>query len=166
MRKLHFISLLLFGCLGLLGCPYESQVPISHPTIPVDARLLGNWSCKDESYNSYTVTKASSNEYHIVQHNISNTSRYKGHLSEVKGAMFMNLFSDSTKAYYLYKVKMDSAGSRFTLIPISEKLSDHFGSVDGLRNYVEKNMNFQSFYSEQDKLEYEKQEGSKPTALN
>jgi len=78
----------------------------------------------------------------------------------------MNLYSDSTKSYYLYRVKMDTTARRFTLIPISNNLPDHFGSVEGLRNYVEKNMNFQSFYNENDKAEYEKLDGSKPTALN
>jgi len=166
MRKLKFLTVLSVCCLGLFGCPYESQVPITHPTIPVDTRMLGKWSSKDEVYNTYTVTKASPVEYHIVQQNISNTSRYKGHLSEIKGSYFMNLYSDSTKSYYLYRVKMDTTARRFTLIPISNNLPDHFGSVEGLRNYVEKNMNFQSFYNENDKAEYEKLDGSKPTALN
>jgi len=166
MRKVKFLSLLIICCLGLFGCPYESQVPISRPEIPVDNKFLGKWSSKDEVYNTYTVTKASHVEYHIVQQNISNTTLYKGHLSEVKGSFFMNLFSDSTKSYYLYKVKMDSAGSRFTLTPIAENLPDHFGSIDGLKNYVEKNMNFQSFYNESDRIEYQKEEGTTTTALN
>jgi len=166
MRKLTYYSLLAICCLGLFGCPYESQVPISGPTIPVDNRLLGNWSSKDEVYNTYTVTKASPTEYHIVQHNISNTSYYRGHLSEVRNTLFMNLYSDSTKSYYLYKVKMDPAGARFTLVPLSESLPDHFGSMDGLKTYLEKNMNFQSFYNEQDRAEYEKQNNSQPTARN
>jgi hypothetical protein len=103
-------------------------------------------------------------EYSIVQKNISSTSRFKGFLSEVKGSMFMNVYSDSTRSYYLYRVKIDPSANRFTLVPLSENLPDHFGSVDGLRNYLEKNMNFQSFYNEADKAEFEK--ADEPTALN
>jgi hypothetical protein len=128
--------------------------------------MLGKWTSKDEVYNTYTVTKASPSEYHIIQHNISSTSRYKGHLSEVRGTLFMNLYSDSTKSYYLYRVRLDTTGSRFTLIPVAANLPDHFGSVDALRSYVEKNMNFKSFYNEADKADYEKLEASKPTARN
>lgn len=166
MNKLKFFCLLCISCLGLFGCPYESQVPITHPTIPVDSRLLGTWSSKDEVYNTYTVAKASPLEYNITQHNISNTSRFRGHLSEVKGTLFMNVYSDSTKSYYLYRVKMDSTAKKFTLIPLAKNLPDHFGSVDGLRNYVEKNMSFKSFYSEADIIEYEKSDALKPTAMN
>ena len=166
MRKFKLLSLLSVCCLGLFGCPYESQVPISQPFIPVDNRLLGKWGSKDEVYNTYIVSKASPTEYHIIQHNISSTSKYKGHLSEVKGAVFMNLYSDSLRSYYLYRVKMDSTGNRFTFIPVSQHLSDHFGSTDGLKNYVEKNMGFQSFYDDEDKIEYEKIDSIKPTASN
>ena len=166
MKKLLHLGLLAFGCLGLFGCPYESQVPISKATIPVDARLLGTWGSKDEVYNTYTVSKASATEYHIVQHNISNISRFRGHLSEVRGNMFMNLFSDSTRTYYIYRVKLDPTSEKLTLIPLSADLPDHFGSMDGLRNYLEKNMNFQSFYNEADKAEYEKANAGHPTALN
>ena len=130
MRKLKYLSLLVICCLGLFGCPYESQVPISKPNIPVDIRLLGKWTSKDEVYNSYTVSKASETEYHIVQSNISNTSRFKGHLSEVKGNLFFNVYSDSTKSYYLYKIKLDPSGSKFTLVPLSANLPDLFALMD------------------------------------
>jgi len=156
MRKLTYLSLVAICCLGLFGCPYESNVPISRPSIPVDGRLLGNWSSKDEVYNTYTVTRASETEYNIVQHNISHTSLYRGYLSELKNNLFMNIYSDSTKSYYLYRVQVDADANKFTLTPLSQDLSDHFGSMDGLRNYVEKNMNLKSFYNENDKAEFEK----------
>lgn len=166
MKKLLQFSLVAFCCLGLFGCPYESQVPISKPSIPVDARLLGKWSSKDEVYNTYTVTKASATEYKILQQNISKTAHYTGYLSEVKGNTFMNLYSDSTRTYFLYRVKIDAAGNKFSLLPLAENLPEHFGSMDGLRSYLEKNMNFQSLYNETDKAEFEKTSPAHPTALN
>jgi hypothetical protein len=87
MRKLIYLSVLSVFCLGLFGCPYESQVPISHPSIHVDTRLLGHWNSKDEVYNSYNVSQASATEYNIVQKNITGIYRFKGFLSEVKGSL-------------------------------------------------------------------------------
>lgn len=156
MKKLIHLSLVAICCLGLFGCPYESQVPISTPNIAVDNRLLGVWSSKDEVYNTYIVSKGSDKEYRIVQKNISNTSKFTGFLSEVKGTLFMNLRCDSTGTYYLYKFRLDAAGNKFSLLPLSDNLPDHFGSMDGLKNYMEKNMNFQSFYNETDKSDFEK----------
>jgi len=164
MKKLIHFSLLVVCCLGLFGCPYESHVPISKPSIPVDTRFIGEWSSKDEVYNTYTVTKASETEYKIIQRNISNTAKFKGYLTEIKGNMFMNLYSDSTKTYYLYRVKMDEEANRFLFTPLSPDLPDHFGSMDGLRTYVEKNMNLKSFYNEDDQVEYQKVSDN-PTAL-
>ena len=164
MKKLIQLSLLSVLCLGLFGCPYESHVPISSPTLPIDSRFLGQWSSKDEVYNTYTVTKASETEYKIVQKNISNTAKFTGFLSEVKGGMFMNLYSDSTKTYYLYRVKMDPGANKFIFTPLASDLPDHFGSMDGLRAYLEKNMNLKSLYDEDDKAEYEKV-SDHPTAL-
>jgi hypothetical protein len=165
MKNLMQLSLAVVCCLVLMGCPYESQVPISKPTIPVDSRLLGSWSSNDEVYNSYIVTRASEAEYHILQHNIAGTSRFRGHLTEVKNAIFMNLYSDSTKNYYLYRVSLTPDGDRLTLLPVSKDLPHHFGSMDGLRNYIEKNYSFQSFYNEADKAEYIKAKGHAASAV-
>lgn len=158
MKKLIQLSLLAVCCLGLFGCPYESQVPITTASIPVDVRMFGKWTCNDEVYNTYVVSKASETEYHILQQNLSNTTKFKGFLSEVKGHTFMNLYSDSLRVFYLYKVKLDAAGNRLTLLPLKKDLGDHFGSSEGLRAYVEKNANFQSFYDKSEESEFQRAE--------
>ena len=164
MRKNLLLSLLAVFCLGLFGCPYESQVPISKPTIPVDQRLLGSWSSKDEVYNTYTVSRASATEYQILQENITGVQKFRGFLSEVKSTMFMNLYSDSTRSYFIYRVKLDPAASRMTLIPLNRNLPEHFGSMDGLRTYLEKNLSFQSMYNEREKADFQKLEGDGQSA--
>ena|SRR5690606_31898850 len=167
MKNSVFLSFLVVFSLGLFGCPYESQVPISQPSIPVDAQWLGTWNSKDEVYNSYKVSKASALEYHIEQHNIRQVSHFRGFLSEVRGNMFMNLYSDSAKTYYLYRVKLEDSGKKLIFIPLKRDLKDHFGSMDGLRNYIEKNMNFRSLYSEKDQAVFEKESDElTATALN
>jgi hypothetical protein len=159
MLKLFQFSALAVCFLSLLGCPYESTVPISQPSVPVDSRYLGNWTSEDEVYNTYVVTKASATEYNILQESIGHRASFKGFLSEVKGNTFMNLYSDSTKSYYIYKVKTDSAGARLLFTPVADNLPEHFSSQEALKGYVEKNMNFKTFYDEANKSEYYKTDG-------
>lgn len=155
MKKFLQGSLLVLCSIGLFGCPYESKVPISQPTIPVNKSMLGKWSSKDEVYNSYTVTQASPTEYNIEQVNtLGEIKHYKGFLSQVKGSMFMNVYSDSTKAYFLYKVVIDAA-DRFTLIPFSDEIAQKFTSSNELQDFVGKNMNLRSFYKLDDKADFQ-----------
>lgn len=165
MRRIFQFTIVAFFSLGLFGCPYESQIPISKPSIPVDTRLLGKWTSKDEVYNTYTVSKASETEYKILQKNIASTSKFIGYLSQLKGNTFINLFSDSTQTFYLYRIIFDQP-DKFSLIPVANNLPAHFGSMEALKDYFEKNMNFQSFYNESDKAEFVKDQPNKPTALN
>lgn len=155
MKKLLQGSLLILCSIGLFGCPYESEVPISKPSIPVNKTMLGKWSSKDEVYNTYTVTQASPTEYNIVQVNsVGDTKHFKGFLSQVKGNMFMNVYSDSTKAYFLYKVVIDAA-DKFTLIPFSDEIPQKFTSSIELFDFVGKNMNLRSMYKIEDKADFQ-----------
>jgi len=159
MKNLLPLGILAFCCVVLMGCPYESHVPIGLPTAPVDTRYVGKWGSEDETYNKYTVEVKNATEYKIVQHSITgNTAHFTGYLTDVKGATFMNLFSDSTQTYFIYRINLDPGGNKFTLVPVSEKLGEHFGSSDALRNYVEKHLNLQSFYNQEDKEEFIKAE--------
>ncbi|MBS1782248.1 MAG: hypothetical protein JSS78_04215 [Bacteroidetes bacterium] len=166
MNKVIYLVALMIISIGLGGCPYESAVPISSAAIPVDPRFLGKWNSKDEVYNNYQITQSSPTQYHVVQKNISQTAQFTAFLSEVKGALFMNLYSDSTKAYYLFRIKPDTSGNKFTLTPIAAELPEHFNSSEALKSFVEKNMNLQSFYDETDRAEYEKIPTGSHTVLN
>lgn len=157
MKKILPVILVAFSSLLLFGCPYESQVPVGKPEIPVDKRFVGNWRSDDESYNQYVVSVKSPVEYAILQKNsVGGVSKFTGYLSDVKNAMFMNLYSDSTKSYYIYRINFDAGGDKFTLMPVAEDLPEHFGSSEALRNYVEKHMNLQSFYNAADKSDFYK----------
>lgn len=159
MKKLLPLGLLAMLSVVLFGCPYESSVPLSKTGMPVDHRFIGKWISDDETYNKYTVELKNESEYKITQRSLTgNTAHFTGYLTDVKGATFMNLYSDSTKTYFLYRVKIEPNANRLTLMPISEKLDEHFGSSDALRNYVEKHLNLQSFYNDADKEEFYKSE--------
>lgn len=156
MKKILPVILVAFSSLMLFGCPYESQVPVGKPEVPVDNRFVGKWLSDAESYNQYTVSIKSPVEYAILQKNTAGTSKFTGYLSDVKNAMFMNLYSDSTRSYYIYRINFDAAGNKFTLMPVADNLPEHFGSSEALRSYVEKHMNLQSFYNNDDKADFYK----------
>ncbi len=157
MKQLLQFSVLALCCLVLYGCPYESHVPIDAPNVPVANNLLGKWKTPDESYSEYYISRANATQYRIQQRvTTGETKQYLAHITQIKSALFLNLYSDSTKTYYLYRIKMNVEGSRLTLMPLSENLSEHFGSSIGLKSYVEKNMNMQSMYNDNDKEDFEK----------
>ena len=158
MKKLLPLCLLALCSVAMMGCPYESHVPIDGGE-PVDKRFVGNWSSEDETYNKYTVSPKSATEYSILQKTVTgSTAKFTGSLCDVKGATFMNLYSDSTKTYYIYRIKFDPTGTKFTLMPVVESLNQHFSSSVALRSFVEKNLNLQSFYNNDDKEEFYKSE--------
>lgn len=163
MKKSLQSGILALCCMMLYGCPYESTVPVSQPSIPVEERLLGQWVSEAESYNEYFVSKADKMHYKILQRAITgHTADYLAHLSEVRGITFLNLYSDSTKTYYLYRINFNSSEAGFSLMPVSNKLNEQFTSSAALRLFVEKNMNLRSFYDSEGPEEFVKLHVNKP----
>ncbi len=163
MKKSLQSGILALCSLMLYGCPYESTVPVSQPSIAVEEQLLGQWVSEAESYNEYFISKADKMHYKVLQRAITgHTADYLGHLSEVKGITFLNLYSDSTQTYYLYRINLNAAEAQFTLMPVSSKLTEHFSNSAALRNFVEKNMNLRSFYDSEGSAEFVKLHANKP----
>ena len=163
MKKTLQSGILALCCLMLYGCPYESTVPISKPSIPVEERLLGQWVSDAQSYNEYFVSQADKMHYKVAQRAITgHTAEYLGHLSEIRGVTFLNLYSDSTKTYYLYRINLNTSEARFSLMSVSNKLSEQFTSSAVLREFVEKNMNLRSFYDSEGPEEFIKLHVNKP----
>lgn len=156
MKTTVYTTLLLILSLAFMGCPYESEVPITKPTTPIKKEYLGVWNSKDEVYHSYTVTEASPTEYRILQKNLlGETRQFKAHLSEIRGGVFLNLHCDSLNIYYLYRLQID-APDKIVFIPIDPTIPEHYKNSEDLRHYVEKNMNLQSFYNAMDQILFER----------
>ncbi len=163
MNKLMQSGILILCCLLLYGCPYQSTVPITTPSIPVDERLLGQWASDAQSYNEFYVSKIDNFHYKVLQQAITGqTSVFKAHLSEIRGVSFLNLYSDSTQTYYLYRINLNAPEGRLTLLNISERIGDQFNSSASLRQFVEKNMNQKSFYDSEGPEDFIKLQANKP----
>lgn len=156
MKKIGQSIILFVLSLSFMGCPYQSEVPITQPTFPVKKEYLGKWMSKDEIYNSYTVSKAGTSSYSIIQENTLGEQRqYTAHVSELKGgALFLNLHCDSSDIYYFYRIQID-APTRLVLVPVAPSLSEYFISSASLRTFMEKNLSFQKFYDDENKARYE-----------
>ncbi len=163
MKKLLQSGILALCCLMLYGCPYESAVPISPPSNSVEENLLGQWVSEAESYNEYFVSKGGNMQYKVLQRSITgHTAEYVAHLSDVKGVTFLNLYSDSTQTYYIYRINLNTSAAKFSLIPVSNKLNEQFSNSAALRKFIEKNMNLRSFYDEEGPEEFVKLHVNKP----
>lgn len=163
MKKLLQSGVLAVCCLMLYGCPYESDVPISQPSVPVNENLLGQWVSEAESYNEYFVSKVDRMHYKVLQRSITgHTAHYKAHLSEIRGVTFLNLYSDSTNTYYLYRINLNTSEDKFSILAVSNKVGEQFNSSPSLYKFVEKNMNLRSFYDNEGPEEFMKLQANKP----
>ena len=156
MKKYWSIYLLPVLSIILWGCPYESKIPLSKPTEKIDRNLLGKWESEDEVYNSYTISPANQYEYNIVRKTTTGeTHKYRGFISMIRGGYFLNAFSDSTKTYHLYRLKIDSTNNEVTVMPFSKELSKRFNDfprsnpndTQALNDFVWRNMNLRDFYN-------------------
>ncbi len=158
MKKHLSLYLLPFFSIILWGCPYESKIPLSSPAERVNTHLLGKWESEDEVYNSYIISPANLYEYTIVQKtSIGETHKYKGFITRIRGGYFLNAFSDSTKTYHLYRLKIDSVRNEVTVMPFAKDIATRFtdfpkaiGDTQALHDFVWRNMNLRDFYDVED----------------
>ncbi len=135
----------------LFGCPYSSEVPISRPTAPQDASLLGKWVSKSGDEDIYTVTREG-NEYKIEKKSKSGeTETYKGFISEIKGTKFFNVYDtkDAAISYSLYKMDISQANI-IVLNGLSENIQEKFTTSAELKAFVEKYMGLSFFFDKED----------------
>lgn len=154
MKKYLPVALLPLISILLFGCPYDSKIPLSEPEQKTDKRFLGKWQSEDEVYNTYTIAPLNSREYSIIQKtSTGDIHKYIGFISVIKGASFLNAYSDSTKSYYLYRLKFDSSADEMTVMPFARNLPKKFNDfpkklsdTQALNDFVWRNMNLRDFY--------------------
>jgi hypothetical protein len=164
MKRYLQLALLPVVSMLLFGCPYQSKIPLSAPGEKIDRSLLGRWESEDEVYNSYTISPINQYEYRIVQRTTDgNIRNYTGFISSIRGATFLNAYSDSTKTYYLYRLKIDTAANQVKLMPFAKDLPDRFKDfpakatdTQALNNFVWRSMNLRDFYDGEEQALYKR----------
>jgi hypothetical protein len=164
MNKYWIATLLPLLSLLLMGCPYDSKIPLSNPEQNINKQFLGTWESEDEVYNTYTISPLSARQYSIVQKTMTgDIHKYIGFISVIRGALFLNAYSDSTKTYFLYRLKFDAEGNEMKVMPFAKNLPEKFEDfpkkltdTQALNNFVWRNMNLRGFYDIDEQATYKK----------
>jgi hypothetical protein len=160
MKKLITYLSFLSLCFVFSGCPYEADVAIDTPSIPVNPKLIGTWEIRNNQDDSYKVSKKNDFTYAIVKSNKKSKEKgeqiYLAFISLLNGTYFLNVKEDmgeaSSKKYMLYKMEM-KGDAVFTLAEITDNIDERFVTVDELRKFIIDNMKNSYFYN-RDEAEY------------
>lgn len=150
--------LILLCCCSILftACPYNSDVTIDLPTATkIDARLIGKWQQRSSDDVTYVVRQKDDNTYSILeQHKKTESSSkdedktYNGFISDVDGTKFLNLYEpdNDTKTYYFYKVEFSDETEGFSLLPVTEYITEKFTASADLKKFIQQYKNLSFFY--------------------
>ncbi len=161
MNKLVQLVAMAACCFLLMGCPYETEVPISEPSVTFPADLLGKWEPKSSGDEIVTIRKKTD---YIVS--ISKTKKepkeddkpeeYEAYLSEVDAVKFLNISEvgeqGSGAKFYLYKIEVSANNSRITLNAVTENIDEQFSNSAELKAFIQKNMHLSFFYEKEDEI--------------
>ena len=143
----------------LMGCPYETEVPIDKPSIKFPANLFGKWEPKSSSDDVLTIKRK--DDFAVI---ITKTKKdakpddsveqYEAFLSEIGNLKFLNVSElseySSTPKYYLYKMEVSPSGSRITLSAVTENIDETFTSSAELKAFIQKNMQHSFFFEKEE----------------
>src|SRR5574337_362874 len=168
MKSATFIALFGAASLMFMGCPYQSKYSIDDPSnSKPDKQLVGSWEEKGSSDYEWKVT-LDENWYRIEKKSTSGessdeTTIYKGFLSDVGGATFMNVYelddysSSDDRKYYFYKVeKKGEDADRVKLKAVTDNITEEFENSADLKAFIKKNMEISFFYNKDDEKTFYK----------
>jgi hypothetical protein len=143
--------------LMLAGCPYKSDFALDTKGKKVNPALLGKWEPKSGFKESYNVTQTSDFTYRIVKmhEDKKDSSVYSAYLVDLDGDQFLNLQQQgemADKGFYFYKVELNTSGSKVTLWPVTENISEKFATAEEMRAFFKKYKGLSFFYDKQQEV--------------
>jgi hypothetical protein len=151
MNNLKWMVPLIVLCIALAGCPYSSKVSIDNPSVKINNALLGTWEPKTSSEDRYMVSRADEYNYRIVKKAIGakDSIIYKAFLSSIETDIFLNIWEDngsSDRSYFFYKIDINPSGSKVTLSPVTENISEKFETSDQMKAFFKKYKSLSFFF--------------------
>jgi len=150
MKTMKWILPLLILTVMLCGCPYSSQVPLEATGKKINKELLGTWEPKSSSDDQYKISKDDEFTYKIVKtsKNSKDPQIFKAYITEIDGDAFLNLWEEngSDKAYYFYKLELNSSSSKATLSSVTENITEKFTTGEEMKAFFKKYKNLSFFY--------------------
>ncbi len=152
MRAKIYIPILFMLSLMLMGCPYESEVPIDQPLVKVDKNLLGKW-VDQENNNGHPgyleITEANEMKYQIDHYSWEkdhyNKERLFSYISVVGDQNFMNAQSVGDAKYSLYKYLLE--GKSLKVLEVTDNIDEKFNKSEDLKAFIKQHMNLSFFYN-------------------
>ncbi|MFC1838954.1 hypothetical protein ACFL1N_05185 [Thermodesulfobacteriota bacterium] len=160
MRKLKYIFPVLISVLFICGC-YESEVPLSEPSLKVDPRLIKNWTSLPKNKNEKSILllfrKFNENEYLVAwKEGDDKTLITRGFVTRIDNTNIINVHNiDSLdkkeRAYVFFRYAFNEKGNLVSAI-----LSDdypllkgkEFKSSKNFNNFVHKNISQNGLFDE------------------
>jgi hypothetical protein len=155
-KKYLFIVLVCCSSILFMGCPYNSSVSIDDPTAAkIEKKVVGKWQERNSESTTYVVKEKDDHTYEITEkHKKTEGSdqqpddHYAGFISEVEGTKFLNLYKpdEDPKTYYFYKMEYDEETASLTLYPVTEYITEKFGSSEDLKKYIKQYKELSFFF--------------------
>lgn len=163
MKSAKFVA--LFGALSLvfMGCPYESKIPLdSADKSKADKALVGKWEEKGSDSYEWKCELQDGNQYRIVKKSTEDSESeptvYIGHLTDVGGSPFLNVYEKDSeeKSYYIYRMEKKGEGDRIKFKAMTDNVTEEFTSSEEFKAFVKKNMELSFFYNKDDEKTFYK----------
>ena len=157
MKTRIYISILFLFSFMLMGCPYESEVPIDQPQVKVDKNLIGKWVVQNDDNKQpdyLEITKADEMKYQIDlyswENDHYNMERYYSFISILGDQNFMNVQSEGETKYGLYKYLLESKS--LTVIEVTDNIDEKFENSKELKAFIKENMNLSFLYNKDETI--------------
>lgn len=156
-RRVFHLLLLLSLSLLLWACPYESDIPVSSPSLPLDEALFGEWE-QMNSKDYYKISRKTQTTYSVKHFALQGTGEfeereYSAFISKVDGVEFLNVHPESDKgfaraggSYLIYKVVFSDKMSKAHLYPLSDYIDEHFTTEAEFRRFIYRHHKLSFFY--------------------
>jgi hypothetical protein len=159
-RLFNKLLVLVFFLL-LVGCPYESKVPVAEPSEKVDKGLLGKWVEEEsgtklqnqENPDFYQINKYDKLRYEIIENEYKSTDSvyeqktFISHITTVEDITFLNMKQDGS--FYLHRIDHDK--DYFTLFEVTDNIDETFEDSKALYEYVNTYKGLSFFYNKEEK---------------
>jgi len=158
MKYSKYLIYFLFAAVFILfiGCPYNSEVPLSNSTkAKIDEQLLGKWEGNVMDVDTLEFLQFNDNEYIILLKEIGKNEcgLMRAFITEIKDQNFLNIQSvyppndDKEWIFINFKVKNDA----LTIKVIEDNIfKKQFTSSDSLYNFTSENLNNIALYGTED----------------
>lgn len=164
MRTVNIAVLAGALSMVLMGCPYESKLPLdTADKSKPDKALEGKWEEKESTDYTWSC-KMDGNQYRIEKKSIESSEDeptiYFGWLTQVGDAQFLNVYEQSydDKSYMLYKYEKKGDGERVKFKAVTDNITEEFTTSEDLKAFVKKNMELTFFYNKDDEKTFYKED--------